>query len=237
MLRWKKHGFLKRMVLFVVLFMILAFTHITNAYNMVGLENFEKKQSYNQSVYVDVSEGSWYSENIATVHEYGLMIGGGDYRFMPEDKISVAQSLTLAVRLHSTYWYGEEAVLFVREGMKWYDPYIAYAEDAAIFTPSINDHNTPATRAVFAKILATSVDTIDLKAINLVEDGAIPDVDMSADYADAVYLLYRAGILTGSDAKGTFQPDSTVTRAEAAAIVTRIVDPTLRKNIELSREY
>lgn len=78
---------------------------------------------------------------------------------------------------------------------------------------------------------------MDLQPINLVEDGAIPDVDMNADYADAVYLLYRAGVLSGSDANGTFNPDSTISRAEVATIVTRMVEPTLRKTIELSGEY
>jgi phosphoribosylamine-glycine ligase len=87
------------------------------------------------------------------------------------------------------------------------------------------------------KILAESIDSVDLEAINIVDDGAIPDVDMSADYADAVYLLYRAGVLTGSDSMGTFAPKSVISRAEAAAVITRIIDPTLRTSVELVGEY
>ena len=73
--------------------------------------------------------------------------------------------------------------------------------------------------------------------INWVINGAIPDVPMSSDYADAVYMLYRAGVLVGSDSTGKFNPDSTITRAEAAALITRIVDPSLRQSIELNGEY
>ena len=59
---------------------------------------------------------------------------------------------------------------------------------------------------------------------------------MSASYADAVYLLYRAGVLTGSDSAGTFRPDSTIKRSEAAAIVTRMADPSLRQRITLTSQ-
>ena len=40
-------------------------------------------------------------------------------------------------------------------------------------------------------------------------------VPLDAAYADAVYRLYRAGVLTGSDSLGTFGPDSSITRGAA----------------------
>ncbi len=53
-------------------------------------------------------------------------------------------------------------------------------------------------------------------------------------YNGKVLFLYRAGILTGSDWMGNFNPDSTITRAEAAAIISRIADRRLRKTFSLS---
>ncbi len=47
-------------------------------------------------------------------------------------------------------------------------------------------------------------------------------------YADEIYMLYRAGITIGSDARGTFNPDKFIKRSEVAAIVTRMVDDSLR---------
>ena len=61
----------------------------------------------------------------------------------------------------------------------------------------------------------------------------IPDVTKGEAYAGGVYTLYRAGVLTGNDAKGTFGPETTINRAAAAAIVTRMADPALRKNMTL----
>lgn len=51
--------------------------------------------------------------------------------------------------------------------------------------------------------------------------GIFPDVPTSANYAQAVETLAQNGIITGDD-KGNFNPDSTITRAEAATIICRL---------------
>ena len=86
-----------------------------------------------------------------------------------------------------------------------------------------------ATRGQFAQILATAFnDDKALVAIKNVEFSNIPDVSGTESYADSVLRLYRAGVLTGSDSKGTFNANSTISRAEVAAIVTRMAIPELR---------
>ena len=56
----------------------------------------------------------------------------------------------------------------------------------------------------------------------------VPDVS-SGDYAaDAIYSLYAKGVLTGTDNSLTFHPQDPLTRAEAAAIVSRIARPEQR---------
>lgn len=89
-----------------------------------------------------------------------------------------------------------------------------------------------ATRAQFAAILARALPAEALTAQNSVPIDSVPDVPASA--AGGIYTLYRAGILTGSDGKGTFNPNSTISRAEVAAIVTRMADKSLRKSITLT---
>ncbi len=49
-----------------------------------------------------------------------------------------------------------------------------------------------------------------------------PDVSAQADYAEAVAALYELGIMTG-DGAGNFNPESTITRAEVAAILCRLL--------------
>lgn len=77
----------------------------------------------------------------------------------------------------------------------------------------------PATRQDFARMLSRSAG--DLEILNQVSQ--LPDC---AD--EEVLNLYRGGILTGTDPYGTFRGDQTLTRAEAAAMAARVLDPSLR---------
>lgn len=56
------------------------------------------------------------------------------------------------------------------------------------------------------------------------DDGAIPDVDVTDTYGTEIYTLYRAGILVGNDAYGTFTPSTYITRGAVATIIARMVD-------------
>lgn len=51
---------------------------------------------------------------------------------------------------------------------------------------------------------------------------SFPDVPASASYAEAVNTLHEHGIING-DNKGNFNPNSSVTRAEAAAMICRML--------------
>lgn len=97
--------------------------------------------------------------------------------------------------------------------------------------PFINA-NRPISRSLFVFYLAHALPEEALQQINNIENGAIPDV--SYDSSPETYLLYRAGVLNGSDEHGTFRPDSYISRAEVAAIVTRMADASLRKKLDLS---
>ena len=96
-----------------------------------------------------------------------------------------------------------------------------------------SDATHKASRAQFAEIFANSLPAEALSAINRVSDNSIPDVSIAASFAEYVYKLYRAGILSGSDANGTFNPQTYITRAEAATIVSRMAESDNRVSITL----
>lgn len=52
-------------------------------------------------------------------------------------------------------------------------------------------------------------------------------------YSAEIYAFYRAGILTGSDAAGTFHAASNIRRSEAAAILNRMFDALTRQRLTL----
>lgn len=61
-----------------------------------------------------------------------------------------------------------------------------------------------------------------------------PDVSENADYAEAVKYLKDIGIMSGDD-KGNFNPDKTVTRAEMATLVCRMLGET--ENLTVSSVF
>lgn len=222
--------------LLIVLSIILALQAPAYAYHIVGLSNFEKVQTYSEGVFNDVAQTDWYAQNVKSVYEYGLMAGVGNANFNPEGNITIAESVALLARIHSIYEYGVPTFGETSDDDAWYSIYVQYATERELIRNYTN-YDVTAIRAQFAKILAASINPLDFEEINWIDDGAIPDVPTDADYADAVYMLYRAGVLAGSDDAGSFNPNSTITRAEAAAVITRIIDPNLRQTTELNGNY
>ena len=199
-----------------------------------GLGNFKTVQTYQTGRFTDVAASAWYEENVKTAYELDLVKGVSDTAFNPSGNITVAATLALACRLHSIYQTGSAEFV---QGSPWYQVYVDYAVKNGIITAGqYTNYNAYATRAQFAAILAKALPESALEAKNKVDDGMIPDVDNDAAYRDDIYLLYRAGVLTGNDAKGTFTPNSTIQRSAVAAIVSRMALPSMRQSIALEAE-
>ena len=195
-----------------------------------GLDNFQPGEDYPAGKFTDVPASSWYAENVEAAYELGLVRGVTDTTFEPESTITVAETLALAARLHSIYHTGEATFT---QGSPWYQVYVDYAVENGIITANAySNYTATATRAQFASILAAALPAEALTAINSVT--ALPDVAATAPYAGAVLMLYNAGVLTGSDAAGSFKPDTTIQRSEVATIVTRMADPSLRRTFTLT---
>lgn len=194
------------------------------------LENFTKINQYTDGQFQDVLAKDWFYENVKSAYEFGLVKGVSETRFNPSGTVTLAETVTLAARINSIYRTGKADFT---ESAVWYQPYVDYAvENSIINTEEYSDYNKAANRAQFAQIMANALDESALPAINTIE--VIPDVSINEKHGSAVYLLYKAGILTGSDSKGTFNPNSSIQRSEVAAIVTRMASSDIRKNITLN---
>ena len=198
-----------------------------------GLEHFQPVNTYTPGTFRDVPASSWYAESVGTAYELGLMQGTGKGEFEPGMTITLAETVALAARIHCIYHTGTAEFT---QGSPWYQVYLDYAEENGIFTADAAAPKTYAHRDQFAAILASALPAEALEPINTVENDMIPDVPEGADYYDAIYLLYRAGVLTGSDGKGSFHPDTVIDRSSVAALVTRLVRPGLRQALTLERQ-
>ena len=197
-----------------------------------GMSNFGSVRRYPTGKFTDVPASAWYAESVQTAYVLGLVEGVSDTAFNPEGSITIGSTVALAARLHSIYNTGSADFT---QGSPWYQVYVDYAVANGTITPGqFADYNANATRRQFAGILAHALPEEELEAINEVEDGAIPDVADSSENYDEIYLLYRAGVLTGSDDKGTFAPETTIDRASVAAIVSRMAMRFQRESVTLT---
>ncbi|MBR2021394.1 MAG: S-layer homology domain-containing protein, partial [Clostridia bacterium] len=110
--------------------------------------------------------------------------------------------------------------------IKWYDKYLDYAIKNSIMDDSqyyAEDYNKNITRAQLCEMIARAIPEEHFNAINDVK--GIPDVLRDSRNSDVYLMLYKAGILLGSDEEGSFKPDSDIKRSEVAAIINRVALP------------
>lgn len=191
---------------------------------------FQRIYPYTDGQFQDMPN-DWSADGIRTACELGLMRGSDAGIFAPADSVTLAETVTIAARLHRLYHNGSDDL---QQGSPWYAVYVDYALENHILTQYYADYATPATRAQFASILAHALPASALVQVNDIAPGAVPDVSVSHANAREIYLLYRAGVLAGSDEQLSFTPDAAISRAEAAVIIARMALPELRLTLDRS---
>ncbi|NCB42580.1 MAG: S-layer homology domain-containing protein [Clostridia bacterium] len=190
-----------------------------------GLNNFTEKNIYTRGMFLDMPHTfmPWYESYVESVVRMGLMKGHSDGNFLPEDNVRLSEVIAMASRLHNIYNGGSGEF---SQGPLWYSIYVNYAiSNGIIAEGDFDDYERFATRAEMAYVFASAVPPEALKEINVVN--SIRDVNAATAYDAEIFALYRAGVVTGySDS--SFQPLSTISRSECAAIIARLANRQLR---------
>lgn len=196
---------------------------------------------------------SWCAEAINDMAKQGILSGFQDGTFRPDQAMTRAQ---MAKVLHLIYVpeIDEEYLAENPENKVYYDAaekanpgnwasvYIATANAIGVkeFGYGYEEWAKPSTRYEMAHmasqyaILRLMLDGKDT-TLTIMED-LIPYIgDYSTfqdrEYAKAVLWMYTEGYVNGSDSHGTFNPDSTITRAQACAILYRIQNEGARVSV------
>lgn len=182
--------------------------------------------------FTDVEVGSWYYADVVSAYERELVSGMTETEFAPQGKLTAAQGLKLAACMHQLYHDGQVSLKAATDG-PWYQTYADYALREGIAEALPTDYNAAMTRAEFIKLFYNALPEKEYARQNLIMDGAIPDVATDAPLARQVYTFYRAGILAGYTASETylehaFGPESSITRAEVACIMNRMLTTSAR---------
>ena len=178
----------------------------------------------------DVLQDAWYYSDVQAAFESGLVNGMTETTFEPESNMTYAQAVKLAACMNQKYNTG--SVTLANSSPDWWDSYVAYAKEKKIISKDY-DWNSNATRAGYVEIFAKALPDEALKEKNSIANGYIPDVGITHPQAFAIYKLYRAGVLTGTDETGTFEPNSNIKRSEVSAILTRMMNESARKELTL----
>ena len=184
----------------------------------------------------DVDPDAWYYDCVRDAWANNLIDGMSKNEFQPEGNLTVAQAIKLAAALNQMSRHGK--VRLGNGDTVWHSTYVDYAVangiiDASYAYASPARMNAPVSRREFVKIFYGALPETDYAAFNNVRTNAIPDVKAGDACADEIYTFYRAGILTGSDAYGTFYPGSSIKRCEVAAILIRMYDNAARQYVYL----
>ena len=183
--------------------------------------------------FLDADESAWYGSQqqgvIKSVVQLGIMNGYTDGTFHPIGNITLSEAIKMAAVVHATC--NNQTISFsASDGGKWYDAYLNYCvKNRIVSSDEYSSLDAYATRAQIAHIFAKA--TSDFAVVNDIDYDYIPDVSERSEYADEILALYRAGILTGDERTRAFRPSDTITRAEAAAIISRVALPTTRIKI------
>lgn len=183
--------------------------------------------------FLDADESAWYGSQqqgvIKSVVQLGIMNGYTDGTVHPIGNITLSEAIKMAAVVHATC--NNQTISFsASDGGKWYDAYLNYCvKNRIISSDEYSSLDAYATRAQIAHIFAKA--TSDFAVVNDIDYDYIPDVSERSEYADEILALYRAGILTGDERTRAFRPSDTITRAEAAAIISRVALPTTRIKI------
>ncbi len=173
--------------------------------------------------FTDVPGNHWASSSITEMADKGIMSGIGNNLFAPSQQLSNAEFITMLVR----QFYSDK---LGTEGGTWYAPFMAAAKSANILTgTNVGSNENLATSTInrydMAQLMynilkAQGVTTTPLSDTSKVADWA----SVPSTYQGAVSVCYNMGMLTGVDSKGTFNGTGVMDRAQAAVVMSRLVE-------------
>ncbi len=172
----------------------------------------------------DVRAGDWFHGDVSRLSESGSIAGYPDGTFKPAGTITRAEYTSIVARSLSIKAKDIS-------GYHWSAGIMAAAEEAGLVKAGeFADVTIPITRYEMARMAVRALEHQKEAIPGDYADYAflITDLSKSEAYKEDVNKVVAMGIITGYPDK-TFQGLKTLTRAEASAVVLRIIDKNARK--------
>jgi uncharacterized protein YjdB len=183
--------------------------------------------------YEDVPESYWAYSAIMDMTMRGMLSGTSTQQngigvFSPESPMTRAQFVSVLTR----YLFADE-LAEMASAQPWYaNNYTVSLKHGLLSSDELDngDLTKVCTRQEMAVLLvrAAYIGNGEV-ATQLLPTGSIADYDSIAEqYQPYVLQAFSLGLLAGVDSKGTFNPTGSLSRAQAATVIYRLIDPSTR---------
>lgn len=183
--------------------------------------------------FTDVAPRDWFALWVDIAYNTGIMSGTGGSTFEPGREVTVAEALQMAANMDSRH-KGDTFHTTAHVSTPWYTDAVTYCLASGITAAGqFDDYTRQITRRELAQVFGATELARSLPQRNspIRVMAAVRDVSAADPAAWAIYGLYTKGILTGVDESLSFRPDAAVTRAEAAALASRLARPEQRVDL------
>lgn len=187
-------------------------------------------------IFTDVPSSHWAYKPIMNMVNKGIIAGtttpvNGVGTFSPDTPMTRAQFITVVTR----YLYSDEiSKQNTRQGDPWYQANYNVAINEGLikkaeFANKPEIMNQAMTRQEMAMVLVRAMGELGEDTTDKISKNRIPDFnEVGGHYKDYVRVAYKEGLIAGTDKAGTFNPKGTLTRAQAATVLNRLIDPSSR---------
>lgn len=175
----------------------------------------------------DMPKDYWAHDYVELLVEKGIVSGDDKGNFSPEQQVTREEFVKMIVLTLGLETDGAAALPFgdIAEG-DWSYPYIAAAYEAGIISgtgENVFGIGATMSRQDIAVVTARALDAAQVKILPVTETIRFTDEAAAADYAaEAISRIARSGIVGGYP-DGSFQPQGTITRAEAAKVLAQVI--------------
>ncbi len=167
----------------------------------------------------DVTKNNWYYDSVMKMTEQDIFKGYPDGTFKPDNAVAYSEFIKMFVVTVTGEDVGNST------SGHWAKNYYDKGIELGLYTEydimeSNLDDDIP--RKLMAFMVSNHFYGTEINNYDSVE-ASIHDLDQGKPYQHEIIKSYGMGILTGYE-DGTFRPDNTLTRAESATVINRILN-------------
>ena len=173
--------------------------------------------------YADVKPTNWAHEAVSVMSDKAIITGFPDGSFKPDRTVTYGEFIKMALIAATGEDPGNA------ESGNWATEYYSKSLELGYYTKadiSKDRLNDKITRGHMALIISSILGDVKIDNYAEIQKG-ITDITYKTAYEYDITKAYASGILTGYTDK-TFKPDKTLSRAEAATVIYRLVDESKR---------